>query len=59
VDNRELGCDDRAEIMRKRDRYRQLILSGRITLPVRRAAQLLGPDCAYRLYSVDKKPKKS
>jgi hypothetical protein len=43
---------DEAEIMRKKYRYRQLILSGKISLPHHRAAQLLGPDCLYHLYSV-------
>ena len=41
-----------AEILRKRCRYRELILSGKLVLPHDRAAQLLGPDCLYHLYSV-------
>lgn len=43
---------DRAEIMRKKNRYRELILSGRLVLSHTSAAQLLGPDSLYRLYSV-------
>jgi hypothetical protein len=43
---------DEAEVMRKKFRYRQLILSGKIFLSHERAAQLLGPDCLYHLYSV-------
>ena len=41
-----------AEILRKRYRYRELILSGKLVLPHDRAAQLVGPDCLYHLYSV-------
>jgi hypothetical protein len=47
-----LSCEETAEILRKKCRYRELILSGRLLLPHERAAQLLGPDCLYRLYSV-------
>ena len=43
---------DRAEIMRKKNLYRELILSGRLVLSHSRAAQLLGPDSLFRLYSV-------
>ena len=48
----ELSSEDAAESMRKRYRYRQLILSGKLVLPITRAAQLLGPDCLYHLYSL-------
>ncbi len=47
-----LNCEETAETMRKKYRYRQLILSGRLLLPFARAAELLGPDCLYHLYSV-------
>jgi hypothetical protein len=53
-DSRELSCEEKAEIMRKKCRYRELILSGRLTLPHERASQLLGPDSLYHLYSVSK-----
>lgn len=49
----ELSCAEKAEIMRKKSRYRELILSGRLRVPRARAAQLIGPDCLYHLYSVD------
>jgi hypothetical protein len=49
-----LSCEEKAEIMRKQSRYRELILSGRLDLPYKRAAQLLGPDCLYHLYSLDR-----
>jgi hypothetical protein len=48
----DLTLEEAAEILRKRYRYRELILSGRLVLPHDRAAQLLGPDCLYHLYSV-------
>jgi hypothetical protein len=48
----EFTPDDEAEVIRKKYRYRQLILTGRLKLPHDRAAQLLGPDCLYRLYSL-------
>ncbi len=47
-----LTCEEEAEVMRKKSRYRELILSGRIVLSHERASQLLGPDCLYHLYSV-------
>jgi hypothetical protein len=46
----DLSAADLAEILRKKQKYREWILSGRITLPHDRAAQLLGPDCMYHLY---------
>ena len=48
----ELSCEDAAEAMRKRYRYRQLILSGKLRLSRERAAQLVGPDTLYQLYSL-------
>jgi hypothetical protein len=50
----DLSCEDKAEIMRKKNRYRELILSGHLVLPHATAARLLGPDSLYRLYSVGK-----
>jgi|WetSurMetagenome_2_1015567.scaffolds.fasta_scaffold524388_1 hypothetical protein len=49
-----------AEVIRKKYRYRQLIFSGKLVLPHKRAAQLLGPDCMYQLYALQgsKKPGK-
>jgi hypothetical protein len=49
-----LSCEEKAEIMRKQSRYRELILSGRLDLPYKTAAQLLGPDCLYHLYSLNR-----
>ena len=40
-----------AELIRKRYQYRRLILRGKVSLPYRMAARLIGPDCAYHLYS--------
>ena len=41
-----------AENIRLRYKYRKLILNGKLKLPHKEAAKLLGPDCAYHLYSV-------
>ncbi len=46
--------EDAAEEIRKKYLYRQLILSGKIKLPHKRAAQLVGPDCLYQLYALQK-----
>lgn len=46
------SCEEKAEILRKKNRYRELILSGHLILPHSRAAALLGPDCLYHLYGV-------
>ena len=61
-----LSPEDQAEILRKKQKYRELILSGKITLPHDKAARLLGPDCLYHLYARQertpqrrRKPKKS
>ncbi len=40
-----------AEITRKKYKYRSLILRGRVRLPQKAAYKLVGPDCAYHLYS--------
>jgi hypothetical protein len=60
MDSGKLSCEEKAEILRKKNRYRELILSGKLSLPHKRAAQLLGPDCLYHLYSLSKpgKPRK-
>ncbi len=52
ADEEQITPEDVAEALRKKERYRQLILSGRLVLPFKRAAQLLGPDCLFHLYSV-------
>ncbi len=38
------------EEIRIRHRYRDLILRGRVRLPLAVARKLVGPDCAYHLY---------
>jgi hypothetical protein len=32
------------------ERYRRLILLGKISLPLEEARRIVGPDCAYHLY---------
>ena len=41
-----------AELTRLKYKYRRLIMKGELRLPPREAALLIGPDCAYHLYSV-------
>ena len=43
--------NDDAERIRLKYKYRKLILTGKLLLPHEDAARLLGPDCAYHLYS--------
>lgn len=42
-----------AEEVRLRHLYRSLILRGCLRLPREAALPLIGPDCAYHLYSVE------
>jgi hypothetical protein len=43
----------KAEICRLKYKYRELILRGKIVLPHKEASLLIGPDCAYHLYSLN------
>jgi hypothetical protein len=43
--------NDRAELIRLKYKYRELILKKKIKLPHKKASKLIGPDCAYHLYS--------
>jgi hypothetical protein len=40
-----------AEILRIQSRYKRLVLMGKVSLPWAIARRLVGPDCAYHLYS--------
>ena len=42
----------KAEEMRIRYLYRDLVLRKKIRLPFEGAVKLVGPDCAYHLYAV-------
>jgi hypothetical protein len=42
----------KAEEMRLRYLYRNLILRKRLRLPLKAALKIIGPDCAYHLYSI-------
>jgi hypothetical protein len=59
MDPEKFSCEEKAEILRKQSLYRKLIISGHLILPHKQAAQLLGPDCLYHLYSLNRcqKPK--
>lgn len=39
------------ELLRKKYRYRKLIVTGRLILSRHGARRLIGPDCAYHLYA--------
>ncbi|MFP6889824.1 MAG: hypothetical protein VCF07_08765 [Nitrospinota bacterium] len=41
----------KAEEIRLKYQYRRLIQSGKARLSYKTAARLIGPDCAYHLYS--------
>lgn len=45
------------EAIRLKYLYRKLLIRGKITLPIADAIKIIGPDCAYHLYSVKKNPK--
>ena len=39
------------EGIRRKYLYRRLIVTGRVRAPLQAAIRLVGPDCAYHLYS--------
>jgi hypothetical protein len=39
-----------AEARRILDRYKRLILLGKVRLPLEEARRIVGPDCAFHLY---------
>ncbi len=43
---------NKSEEIRIRYLYRDLVLRGKIKLPIEAAKKIVGPDCAYHLYSV-------
>jgi hypothetical protein len=50
---------NKAEEIRIRYLYRDLVLRKKIRLPLEGALKIVGPDCAYHLYSVqEQEPKK-
>jgi hypothetical protein len=48
-----------SEELRLRYLYRRLILDGKIALSFESAKRMIGPDCAYHLYSVQGLKKKA
>lgn len=44
--------DGKAEEIRIRYLYRDLVLRGKVKLPFAAARKTVGPDCAYHLYSL-------
>ena len=43
---------EKAQEIRIRYLYRDLVLRGKIRLPFESAVKFVGPDCAYHLYAV-------
>ena len=46
-----IEMDSRSELIRKKYLYRRLIMSKKLNLPLESAKGMVGPDCAYHLYS--------
>ena len=51
-DERNSIMIDISKDLRLRYHYRRLILDGKISLSFESAKKIIGPDCAYQLYSV-------
>lgn len=45
-----MGHVGNCESVRTLARYKQLILLGKVSLPLEVARRIVGPDCAYHLY---------
>jgi hypothetical protein len=43
--------NEKAETIRKKYRYRRLILTGKLSIARQAAVRMIGPDTAYHLYS--------
>jgi len=42
----------KSEEIRIRYLYRNMVLRGQLQLPLKTAIKIIGPDCAYHLYSL-------
>jgi hypothetical protein len=42
---------EKAETLRILGKYKRLVLLGKVRLPLAEARRLVGPDCAFHLYS--------
>ena len=49
--DRATGRSAEIEALRILREYRRLVLLGRVRLPLAEARRLVGPDCAFHLYS--------
>jgi len=47
------------EEIRIRQRYRTLILQGKLKVSLEAARRMVGPDCAYHLYSLVRRKKRA
>ena len=43
--------ESKAEIIRKQYLYRSMIMKGQLKADIQTAKKMIGPDCAYHLYS--------
>lgn len=50
---RDLAVQDKSNELRIRYKYRSLIMRHKVHLTRQAAVKLVGPDCAYHLYSHD------
>ena len=58
-DERDKVMTNNSEEIRLRYQYRKLILEGKMVLSFESAKKLIGPDCAFHLYStIDSKTSK-
>ena len=46
---------NKAEALRIKYEYRKLVMDGKVHIPMHLALRLIGPDCAYHLYSQKQK----
>jgi len=42
--------DSQADEVRRKYKYRKLVINGSVKIPARLAMKMVGPDCAYHLY---------
>ena len=51
-DERDKVMTNNSEEIRLRYQYRKLVLEGKVVLSFESAKKLIGPDCAFHLYSI-------
>ena len=51
MNEKQIDHDSQADSIRRKYLYRRLVMNRGVRIPVRLAKKLVGPDCAYHLYS--------